>query len=101
VWKALDAGEPPPDPVRAPEPVGWLLWRKGFEVHWRSLDPPERSAFDTLRRGGCFAEIMQALAASTDEAELPERAAGLLRQWIADELLERSWLPGSEGSRAG
>lgn len=100
IWKALDAGQPPPDPVHAPEPFGWLLWRKGFEVHWRSLDPAERSALDSLRGGGCLADIMQALAASTDEAQLPERAAGLLRQWIADDLLGSCSPTGTQASRA-
>lgn len=48
LWQAMRAGATPPPLARADPPVPWLLWRRGIEVHGRSLADDERWATDGL-----------------------------------------------------
>jgi hypothetical protein len=67
----------------------WLLWRRGFDVHWRALADDEATALAVLRAGGTFGELCAELAASIPEHEVAMRAAGLLKRWLCDELIVR------------
>lgn len=68
-------------------PVAWLVWRKGLDPHWRSLDVDEAWALDRCAEGNDFAAICAGLCEWVDEANAPLRAVGFLRQWLSDELL--------------
>jgi len=37
-WVALDTEETRPEKIREDIPTRWLMWRKEFSAHWRSLD---------------------------------------------------------------
>ncbi len=89
LWGAFREGETPPALERAERPVWWLLWRKGIEVHWRSLDDDERLALDAARAGSAFGVICEELYERTGDAQVPLRAAGFLKQWATDGLIAR------------
>lgn len=88
LWQAVhDESDTPPAPERCDPPVFWLLWRKGLEVHWRSLDDDERYAIDAARDGRAFGDICEGLLARSHDDQVPLRAAGYLKRWITDELV--------------
>lgn len=90
LWQAVhDETDAPPAPRRMEAAVPWLLWRRGLEVHWRSLDDDERWAIDTVRGGCSFGELCEGLLARTGDAQVPLRAAGYLKRWVTDELAAR------------
>jgi hypothetical protein len=80
-WQALDRGEAPRPPERAPLPVPWLLWRRELKNYFRSLTAEEAAALDLARGGGNFGAMCEALCAWLPEDEIPLRAAGLLGAW--------------------
>lgn len=88
LWQAVhDDSDMPPAPKRCDPPVCWLLWRKGLEAHWCSLDDDERYAIDAARDGLPFGDICQGLLARSQDDQVPLRAAGYLKRWITDELV--------------
>jgi hypothetical protein len=58
-----------------------LVWRRGFDVCERAVDPDEHRAIERLASGCTFAEACEAFAAS------PERIRAALEQWLVDELV--------------
>lgn len=75
--------DPLPRPERAETPTGWVLWRDDVRVRWRSLEASERVAFDACARGETFGEICERIAVDHGDGA-PLRAAGALKQWLAD-----------------
>jgi hypothetical protein len=49
---------------------------------------------DTVKAGGCFAQICEGLCETVDEEEVPLRAAQLLQHWLAQGLIAAVELPG-------
>jgi hypothetical protein len=80
-WKALNSEETPPHPECNEQTVPWLLWRQDLQNYFRSMTADEAVALDCALRGRSFGEICEALAEWLPEAEIPLRAAGLLRLW--------------------
>lgn len=90
LWQAVhDGDDTPPAPERARTPVAWLLWRRGLEVHWRSLDDDEHYAIDAAGHGDTFGAICEGLLARRHDDQVPLRAAGFLKRWVAEELVAR------------
>ncbi len=87
VWQALDGGNEPPAPQRAPHPLRWVMWRKDLSPHWRSLEVDEAWALEHAANGGDFASLCEGLLEWLDATAVPSRAAGFLRQWLADGLV--------------
>lgn len=88
IWKAADAGaDTLPPPEQAEQLVPWLIWRQGLDTFFRSLEVDEAYALDALLRGERFEEICEGLCEWIDPEHAAGRAAGFLRQWIADEML--------------
>ena len=88
IWKAADSGaETLPSPEQADDLVPWLIWRQGLDTFFRSLDVDEAYALDALLRGERFEDICEGLCEWIDPEHAAGRAAGFLRQWIADEML--------------
>ena len=81
VWQALSRDEAPPDPVRADQPVTWLLWRQNLQNYFRSMTADEAAALGAALQGANFGAICEALADWLPEDEIPLRAAGLLGLW--------------------
>jgi len=84
---ALDTDAAAPAPQRARHPQRWLLWRQQLKTHWRSLDVHEAWALEQAAAGASFAEICEGLLEWIDAEQVALVAAGLLRQWISDQLV--------------
>jgi hypothetical protein len=58
-------------------------------VYWRSLDEPESCALDAFRAGENFADVCAGLCEWIAEDQVPDRVAGMLRQWVAEGLVAK------------
>jgi hypothetical protein len=87
------AAEPAAAPTEAPaaarlEPVQWLIWRPRLTTQFRSCEPDEADAFDTLAGGATFGALCGLLLEPLgDHAAL--QAAGWLKGWLTEGLLLR------------
>ena len=86
-WVALDKSEKPPQKQPSEYPLRWLVWRKGPDPHWRSLEVHEAWALQAAQNGANFAELCEGLCEWISENEVALIAAGFLKQWISDELI--------------
>jgi len=84
---AIDSGETLPEPHRDEFPLRWLLWRKNRNPNWRSLDVHEAWAIEVTQQGANFAELCEGLCEWISEDQVAITAAGLLKQWVNDELV--------------
>lgn len=88
IWKAADSGaETLPDPQRAADPIPWVIWRQDLNTFFRSLEVDEAYALDAAIRGETFAAICEGMCEWIDAGNVAARAAGFLRQWVADGML--------------
>jgi hypothetical protein len=88
IRQAAEDKRPLPAPSRQPYPVGWVLWRQQLRTYFRSLSVEEAFALDAARRGECFAVLCERLCEWLDPLHVPAHAAGLLRRWLEDGLIE-------------
>ena len=86
---ALDNGQELPQRQRREIAQRWLLWRRDYKTHWRSLDVHEAWALEQAVNGTNFAEICEGLLEWVDAQQVALVAAGFLKQWIGDQLLSR------------
>ncbi len=56
VWRALDDAEVPPALESSTTEVDWLVWRKGLQPHFRSLQRVEASLLHAMLGGSSFAQ---------------------------------------------
>lgn len=70
-------------PLRPHPPTAWLLWRAGFDVHWRRLPRDEAMALVAIERGDTFADWCARLPGRSPAL----RAARLLKRWLSDGLV--------------
>lgn len=87
IWSALSAGETPPAPERAAEPVTVLVWRKDLTPRFRTAAPEEEKAIELARSGAGFGTICAAMVALLGEEEGVAAAGQLLGRWIGDGLV--------------
>ena len=99
LWRAVESreqssrsptrsGEPVPEAPPPSEPAHTLLvWRRGVTVYHRPLEPLEAGALALVRAGTRFGTLCAELGREADAAQAARRAAALLGQWVADELL--------------
>jgi hypothetical protein len=85
IWRQAQAGEQPLEP----EPAATCLrvWRQNLRVFHRPVHAAEAVALTAIRRGATFGAVCESIAAVVGENEGAERAAALLQEWLADELL--------------
>jgi len=97
LWKRLDAGESK-EAASAAGPRGEIsavrVWRKGFAIFHRSMQPDEERCLIALASGGAsLAELGELLAGAEPpdaaETQLAQRFAALLDLWAQDEILTR------------
>jgi len=87
MWQAL-TGDPPVQVSAGRDRASpWLVWREQLVTRFRSMQVDEQRALDALRGGGRFGEICEVLATLLSEEQVPLRAAGLLKGWIAQGLI--------------
>lgn len=85
--KAVDAGEPLPEPNVLDEPRPWLVWRKELTACFRSLSEHEAWAINAAKNRATFTALCEGLCEWFAPEEAAPQAAGLLRQWVDDELI--------------
>ena len=93
--KAGIVAEAAPEAERNEIPQRWLLWRRDFKIHWRSLEVHEAWAFEQAAAGANFATICEGLMEWVDAEQVALVAAGFLKQWISDQLLLQLEIPGT------
>ena len=89
LWKAADKDEPLPRPEKMPYPVGWVMWRQELQIYFRSLSVDEAFALDGLLRGENFGALCEGLTEWIDAQNVAVHAAGLLKQWLTDGLIQK------------
>ncbi|MFT5218804.1 MAG: hypothetical protein ACI9LO_002716 [Planctomycetota bacterium] len=78
-----------PDKQRDEHPQRWLLWRQDMRIHWRSLEVHEAWAIEQAADGANFSEICEGLCEWVDPEQVALTAAGFMRQWLTDQLVQR------------
>ena len=66
LWKAMEAGEPPPPPEPGPERL--IVWRKGFEVFHVAVAEDEFAALRAAQARETVAQICERFASRGDDA---------------------------------
>ena len=87
IWHALDQEQAPPVAEPLPEPAWLLIWRKGWQPHFRTIGAIEHAALVQLQDGAAFAEMCAALGEQFSDQEAASVAAESLRTWLQDELI--------------
>jgi hypothetical protein len=87
LWRALNAEEAPPAVSTVAIKQVWLVWRQQLKLMFRPADTLEVIALEQFQHGGSFGDVCALLANHLPEDEVPLRAAGLLQQWLQDELI--------------
>ncbi len=86
-WVALDNNDQKPQKHTDEFPTRWLMWRKSMSPNWRSLDAAEAWAVEAAFNGANFAELCEGLLEWIGADAVAITAAGLLKQWIHDEMI--------------
>jgi hypothetical protein len=85
LWHALAHGDAPPEAAHQP---GWVLvWRQGWQPHFRSLAPDEAQALQALMQGRTFAQVCADICSPTDQSADSIGGQWLYR-WITDGLIK-------------
>jgi hypothetical protein len=87
IYKALSRGELAPAGEVLGAAQSWLIWRRALLTQYRSLDEAERAALEAALSGASFEDVCDALCAIMPPADVPSRAAALLKGWLADGLI--------------
>lgn len=87
IWHALDQEQTPPAAVALPEPTWLLIWRKGWQPHFRTLNAIEHAVLSRLHAGASFAGVCAALGEQSTDQQATQLAAASLRVWLQDELI--------------
>lgn len=87
IWHALDQEQAPPAAEPLPEPVWLLIWRKGWQPHFRTIQAVEQAALIQLQGGASFAQVCAGLGERFSDQEAASVAAGSLSTWLQDEMI--------------
>lgn len=88
IWHALERGETPPATEPLLEPSWVLIWRKGWQPHFRTLGADEQCALSDLQAGASFAAVCESMGARFSDQQSATMVATWLRTWLDDELIE-------------
>ncbi len=89
IWHALDQEQAPPAAEPVATPTWLLIWRKGWQPHFRTLQAAEHAALQQLQAGASFAQVCTDLGEQFSDEEAASVAAEGLRTWLQDELIAR------------
>ena len=64
-----------------------MIWRKGWQPHFRTLQAVEHVALMQLQDGTSLAQVCNVLGEQFSDQEAASVAAGSLRTWLQDELI--------------
>ena len=85
IWKALSNEHTPPQ--KMVDDTTWLIWRQDMVSRYRALENAELIALTIAHSAGSFADVCAVLMDYYSEQETPQRAVGLLQQWINDQMV--------------
>ena len=89
VWRALqDGADEPVADLPEPQPLAHslLVWRVGFDVRWRSVEPLPARLLHAALQGWNFGALCALAEEEIGEAQAALHAASALRGWLADGL---------------
>ena len=90
LWQAAKAEAEFPPSVLLAQPALCLLWRHQLISQYRSVAADEASALLGMCDAGWnFAQLCEQLAEHEQEQLAPAKAAGWLKQWLSEGLLQR------------
>ena len=89
LWKAIDQGASPRQPVRTEIANAWLIWRRDLASYFRSVEPPEAWALRAVAVGQTFAELCEGLGRWVEDDQVAIYAATLLRGWLEQGLISQ------------
>ena len=87
IWHALNEEQIPPTAELLPTPSWLLIWRKGWQPHFRTIHSIEHAALTQLLSGTAFAQMCIDLDLQFPDMEAATVAAGSLATWVQDELI--------------
>lgn len=87
IWHAIDQEQTPPPAAPLPDAAWLLIWRKGWQPHFRTLDSGEYATLSQLHAGASFARVCASLAEQRSEEDATALAAGYLGIWLQDGLI--------------
>jgi len=87
IWHAIDRGQTPPGAETLPDASWLLLWRKGWQPHFRTIGPLEQASLSQLHAGASFAQVCAKLSEQYSDQETSALVAVNLRTWLQDELI--------------
>ena len=88
-WLAVQRSHEPPQISTTEQASSWIVWRRELTVFYRSLEEDETWAIDAAFRGQTFAELCVGLEQWHSPADVPLRAAQLLKRWVEEGLILR------------
>ncbi|MFA6902221.1 MAG: DNA-binding domain-containing protein [Gallionellaceae bacterium] len=87
IWHALDQEQIPPVAEDLPASSWLLIWRKGWQPHFRVIGEVEYAALVQLQQGISFAQVCASLSLQFSDTEAATVAAENLRVWLDDEMI--------------
>jgi hypothetical protein len=87
IWHALDETQVPPTAEALPGPAWLLIWRKGWQPHFRTIGEAEHKALASLIQGNSFADVCAAMAEQFSDEDATLLAGERLGAWLQDELI--------------
>lgn len=69
------------------EPTQYLVWRKELVSQFKSLSQLEADAFNYMMQNHTFGELCDYISTQMDEESVLQYAAGLLADWLKQEML--------------
>ncbi len=86
LWKAAQQDQELQPPVKRAQATPWLIWRKGIEIHFRSMTAMEVYSFHAIQ-SKTFSQMCEGLTQWYDEEQVPVKAIQLIQQWCQDLLI--------------
>jgi len=83
LWHAMDRSDAPPQVDVLARPGRLLVWRKGFQPHFRSIDDDEAAMLEAMASGTPFAAACESVTAEDARTLI----GGWLARWLDDGLL--------------
>lgn len=87
IWHALDEEQAPSVVVPLPEPAWLLIWRIGWQPHFRTVGAVEQAALSQLLEGASFAAVCASLSRQFSDEEAAAVAGESLGIWLHDEMI--------------
>lgn len=87
IWKALVDKRQPPSPISTNTHNFYVVWRKGIESFYISLDEQQAAVLQGLQQGLSFGQICEKLTEWYAPEEVAQHAVNFLVRWLNDGML--------------